>query len=180
MWGAENSEHAHLRTRILGKKKPLLQETGMSKGEAGVGRIKIQFGVCQVRRGLLHSKGDVIKLEMPNWQGETSGLGESRHRWRPQRDLRKELWRCLQGAVTIGGWGKEDGTWEQTEQQPECGREADEHSASETLAAEFLERSDGQQGQMLHSQGNKGWVSLIDVVMTTESSFSFLKTSGRF
>lgn len=59
VWGAENSEHAHLRTRILGKKKPLLQETGISKGEAGVGRIKIQFGVCQVRRGLPHSKGDV-------------------------------------------------------------------------------------------------------------------------
>lgn len=33
---------------------------------------------------------------------------------------------------------------------------------------------------MLHSQGNKGWVSLIDGVMTTESSSSFLKTSGRF
>lgn len=77
------------------------------------------------------------------------------------------------------GWGKEDGTWEQTEQQPECGREAEEHSASETLAAEFLERSDGQQGQMLHSQGNKGWVSLIDGVMTAKSSFSFLKTSSR-
>lgn len=93
---------------------------------------------------------------MPSWLGETSGLGESRLRWRPQREVRRELWRCLQGAVTIGGWGKEDGTWERTVQRPECGREGGEHSASETLAAEFLERREGQQGQMLHSQGNKG------------------------
>ena len=82
----------------------------MSKGEAGVRRIKIQSGMCQVRCGLPHSKGDVVKLEMPNWLGETRGLVGSRCRWRPQRDVRRELWRCLQGAVTIGGWGKEDGT----------------------------------------------------------------------
>ena len=78
------------------------------------------------------------------------------------------------------GLGQGRRNWEQTEQQRECGREAEEHSASETLAAEFLERRDGQQGQMFHSQGNKGWVSLIDGVMTAKSSFSFLKTSGRF
>ena len=74
----------------------------MSKGEAGVRRIKIQSGMCQVRCGLPHSKGDVVKLEMPNWLGETSGLVGSRCRWWPQRDIGEHCGGASRGQSQSG------------------------------------------------------------------------------
>lgn len=77
----------------------------MFKEEAGVGRIKIQFGVCQVGLGVPHSKGDVVKLEMPNWPGEMLGPGDSRWQEMPGRDVRREVWSTPPGGIHIWGLG---------------------------------------------------------------------------